>query len=169
MGLCHFRFSCNLIELFLWGNSFGVSLLRMLDSCWSSAEFCPKHTADSKSHLQSSFACFCGQLCVLLSPGTPDGRYIRVETCMFMIKLPQYSSFEVMLQRLRYAINCREDPLSGWSHRRQTYHSLQTRFTRSSRQRSLQAFLFLQVCEVFSNTHFMIFSLHFVGDVSIFK
>ncbi|KAK7087914.1 probable E3 ubiquitin-protein ligase HECTD4 isoform X2 [Littorina saxatilis] len=46
-------------------------------------------------------------------PGTPDGRYIRVETCMFMIKLPQYSSFEVMLQRLRYAINCREDPLSG--------------------------------------------------------
>ncbi|KAK7506010.1 hypothetical protein BaRGS_00002732 [Batillaria attramentaria] len=46
-------------------------------------------------------------------PGTPDARYIRVETCMFMIKLPQYSSYEIMLQRLRYAINCREDPLSG--------------------------------------------------------
>jgi E3 ubiquitin-protein ligase HECTD4 len=45
--------------------------------------------------------------------GIPDARYIRVETCMFMIKLPQYSSFEVMLQRLRYAINLREDPLSG--------------------------------------------------------
>nr|KAG5713128.1 hypothetical protein BaRGS_007655 [Batillaria attramentaria] len=44
---------------------------------------------------------------------TPDARYIRVETCMFMIKLPQYSSYEIMLQRLRYAINCREDPLSG--------------------------------------------------------
>ncbi|KAL8604631.1 hypothetical protein ACOMHN_013411 [Nucella lapillus] len=45
--------------------------------------------------------------------GSPDARYIRVETCMFMIKLPQYSSFEIMLQRLRYAVNCREDPLSG--------------------------------------------------------
>ncbi|WAR02868.1 HECD4-like protein [Mya arenaria] len=40
-------------------------------------------------------------------------RYIRVETCMFMIKLPQYSSQEVMTQRLMYAIHCREDPLSG--------------------------------------------------------
>ncbi|XP_025090246.1 probable E3 ubiquitin-protein ligase HECTD4 isoform X2 [Pomacea canaliculata] len=45
--------------------------------------------------------------------GAPDARYIRVETCMFMIKLPQYSSFEIMSQRLRYAISCREDPLSG--------------------------------------------------------
>ncbi|XP_055995500.1 probable E3 ubiquitin-protein ligase HECTD4 isoform X2 [Ostrea edulis] len=45
--------------------------------------------------------------------GQPDSRYIRVETCMFMIKLPQYSSQEVMTQRLMYAINCREDPLSG--------------------------------------------------------
>lgn len=32
---------------------------------------------------------------------------------MFMIKLPQYSSQEVMTQQLMYAINCREDPLSG--------------------------------------------------------
>ncbi|XP_059171920.1 probable E3 ubiquitin-protein ligase HECTD4 isoform X2 [Physella acuta] len=45
--------------------------------------------------------------------GPPDGRYIRVETCMFIVKLPQYSSQEMMTQRLRYAINCREDPLSG--------------------------------------------------------
>ncbi|KAK6968629.1 E3 ubiquitin-protein ligase HECTD4 [Biomphalaria glabrata] len=45
--------------------------------------------------------------------GPPDSRYIRVETCMFMVKLPQYSSQEVMTHRLRYAINCREDPLSG--------------------------------------------------------
>ncbi|GFO01128.1 HECT domain-containing e3 ubiquitin protein ligase 4 [Plakobranchus ocellatus] len=45
--------------------------------------------------------------------GPPDARHIRVETCMFMIKLPQYSSLEVMASRLRYAINCREDPLSG--------------------------------------------------------
>ena len=45
--------------------------------------------------------------------GPPDSRYIRAETCMFMIKLPQYSSQEIMTERLRYAVHCREDPLSG--------------------------------------------------------
>ncbi|XP_010602797.2 probable E3 ubiquitin-protein ligase HECTD4 [Fukomys damarensis] len=45
--------------------------------------------------------------------GSPDSRYIRVETCMFMIKLPQYSSLEIMLERLRCAVHYREDPLSG--------------------------------------------------------
>lgn len=45
--------------------------------------------------------------------GSPDSRYIRVETCMFMIKLPQYSSLDNMLEKLRYAIHYREDPLSG--------------------------------------------------------
>ncbi|KAM6111771.1 LOW QUALITY PROTEIN: putative E3 ubiquitin-protein ligase HECTD4 [Pterocles gutturalis] len=45
--------------------------------------------------------------------GSPDSRYIRVETCMFMIKLPQYSSLDIMLEKLRYAIHYREDPLSG--------------------------------------------------------
>ncbi|XP_064424272.1 probable E3 ubiquitin-protein ligase HECTD4 [Latimeria chalumnae] len=45
--------------------------------------------------------------------GSADSRYIRVETCMFMIKLPQYSSLEIMLEKLRYAIHYREDPLSG--------------------------------------------------------
>ncbi|KAH0502250.1 putative E3 ubiquitin-protein ligase HECTD4 [Microtus ochrogaster] len=45
--------------------------------------------------------------------GPPDSRYIRVETCMFMIKLPQYSSLEIMLEKLRCAIHYREDPLSG--------------------------------------------------------
>lgn len=48
-----------------------------------------------------------------LPTGSPDSRYIRVETCMFMIKLPQYSSLEIMLEKLRYAIHYREDPLSG--------------------------------------------------------
>ena len=48
--------------------------------------------------------------CIL---GTPDSRYIRAETCMFLIKLPQYSSQNIMTERLKYAINCREDPLSG--------------------------------------------------------
>lgn len=47
------------------------------------------------------------------SVGSPDSRYIRVETCMFMIKLPQYSSLEIMLEKLRCAIHYREDPLSG--------------------------------------------------------
>jgi hypothetical protein len=45
--------------------------------------------------------------------GGADGRFIRAETCMFLIKLPQYSSQEIMTDRLKYAINCREDPLSG--------------------------------------------------------
>uniref|UniRef100_A0A8C1RQA0 HECT domain E3 ubiquitin protein ligase 4 n=1 Tax=Cyprinus carpio TaxID=7962 RepID=A0A8C1RQA0_CYPCA len=45
--------------------------------------------------------------------GSADLRYIRVETCMFMVKLPQYSSLDVMLEKLRYAIHYREDPLSG--------------------------------------------------------
>ncbi|KAG5840241.1 hypothetical protein ANANG_G00186730 [Anguilla anguilla] len=45
--------------------------------------------------------------------GSPDSRYIRVETCMFMVKLPQYSSLDVMQEKLRYAIHYREDPLSG--------------------------------------------------------
>ena len=45
--------------------------------------------------------------------GPPDSRYIRAETCLFMIKLPQYSSQEIMTQKLHYAIYCREDPLSG--------------------------------------------------------
>ncbi|XP_045152627.1 probable E3 ubiquitin-protein ligase HECTD4 [Echinops telfairi] len=45
--------------------------------------------------------------------GSPDSRYIRVETCMFMIKLPQYSSLDIMLEKLRCAIHYREDPLSG--------------------------------------------------------
>ncbi|XP_030623120.1 LOW QUALITY PROTEIN: probable E3 ubiquitin-protein ligase HECTD4 [Chanos chanos] len=45
--------------------------------------------------------------------GCPDSRYIRVETCMFMVKLPQYSSLDVMLEKLRYAVHYREDPLSG--------------------------------------------------------
>ncbi|XP_071946536.1 probable E3 ubiquitin-protein ligase HECTD4 isoform X2 [Antedon mediterranea] len=47
------------------------------------------------------------------SSGSPDSRFIRVETCMFMVKLPQYSSLDVMKKRLLYAINCRDDPLSG--------------------------------------------------------
>ncbi|KAJ8312853.1 hypothetical protein KUTeg_010226 [Tegillarca granosa] len=45
--------------------------------------------------------------------GSPNSRFIRVETCMFMIKLPQYTSQEIMTEKLLYAINCREDPLSG--------------------------------------------------------
>jgi E3 ubiquitin-protein ligase HECTD4 len=50
---------------------------------------------------------------ILFASGSPDSRFIRVETCMFMIKLPQYSTRELMRERLLYAIHCREDPLSG--------------------------------------------------------
>ena len=45
--------------------------------------------------------------------GDPDARLIRAETCMFMIKLPQYSSLDVTLERLRQAMSCRDDPLIG--------------------------------------------------------
>ena len=44
--------------------------------------------------------------------GPSDARYIRVETCMFMVKLPEYSTQEKMTEKLLYAINCREDPLT---------------------------------------------------------
>lgn len=50
---------------------------------------------------------------VLFPIGPPDDRYIRAETCMFMVKLPQYSSQQIMTERLKYAVYCREDPLSG--------------------------------------------------------
>jgi len=61
---------------------------------------------------EESSGIFLTFLC-LFSPGQPDSRYIRVETCMFMVKLPQYTSLDVMLEKLRYAIHYREDPLSG--------------------------------------------------------
>ena len=44
--------------------------------------------------------------------GASDARYVRAETCMFMVKLPQYSTQEIMTEKLIYAINCREDPLT---------------------------------------------------------
>lgn len=43
-----------------------------------------------------------------------DKRLIRVETCMFLIRLPPYSSLQTTRQQLLFAINCRDDPLSGW-------------------------------------------------------
>ncbi|XP_028400510.1 probable E3 ubiquitin-protein ligase HECTD4 [Dendronephthya gigantea] len=46
--------------------------------------------------------------------GPPDLRYIRVETCMFMVKLPRYTTQNVMREKLLYAINCREDPLTDF-------------------------------------------------------
>lgn len=45
--------------------------------------------------------------------GDPDCQMIRVETCMFMIKLPKYTSITVMKEKLLYAISCASDPLSG--------------------------------------------------------
>ncbi len=47
------------------------------------------------------------------SPTEPDAVNIRAETCMFMVKLPVYSSFTVMRQKILFAINAAYDPLSG--------------------------------------------------------
>ncbi|XP_059095573.1 probable E3 ubiquitin-protein ligase HECTD4 [Tigriopus californicus] len=38
---------------------------------------------------------------------------IRVETCMFMLKLPRYPSFDMMRDKLLFAIHAAFDPLSG--------------------------------------------------------
>ena len=45
--------------------------------------------------------------------GDPDLQLIRVETCMFLVKLPRYSSFQTMRDKLLYAVSCALDPLSG--------------------------------------------------------
>jgi len=42
-----------------------------------------------------------------------DERYVRAETCMFMVKLPKYSSEDVMREKILFAINFAADPLSG--------------------------------------------------------
>eukprot|EP00096_Caligus_rogercresseyi_P009951 TRINITY_DN3494_c0_g1_i1.p1 TRINITY_DN3494_c0_g1~~TRINITY_DN3494_c0_g1_i1.p1 ORF type:complete len:833 (-),score=117.56 TRINITY_DN3494_c0_g1_i1:112-2610(-) len=48
------------------------------------------------------------------APGDdPDQRHIRVETCMFMIKLPKYSTYEIMRDKIIFAISSAMDPLSG--------------------------------------------------------
>eukprot|EP00092_Neocalanus_flemingeri_P030552 GFUD01033172.1.p1 GENE.GFUD01033172.1~~GFUD01033172.1.p1 ORF type:complete len:4225 (-),score=861.78 GFUD01033172.1:307-12981(-) len=47
------------------------------------------------------------------SEGESDQQFIRVETCMFMIKLPRYTTYETMREKLLYAISCALDPLSG--------------------------------------------------------
>lgn len=75
--------------------------------CWRKCCF-PQSTCSFNHFLTIRM---CAQL---IFPGPPDSRFIRAETCMFMIKLPQYSSQQIMTERLLYAIHCREDPLSGW-------------------------------------------------------
>ena len=42
-----------------------------------------------------------------------DAIQVRVETCMFLLKLPAYSSYEVLRERLIFAMNSSDDPLSG--------------------------------------------------------
>jgi E3 ubiquitin-protein ligase HECTD4 len=46
-------------------------------------------------------------------PRRTDQLFIRAETCMFMVKLPQYSTQEVMRERLLTAVTYRGDPLNG--------------------------------------------------------
>ena len=45
--------------------------------------------------------------------GDQDKLLIRAETCIFMIKIPRYSSIEVMQEKLIYSIQSADDPLSG--------------------------------------------------------
>jgi hypothetical protein len=42
-----------------------------------------------------------------------DTQNIRVETCIFMVKLPRFSSCDKMREKLLFAINSALDPLSG--------------------------------------------------------
>ena len=42
-----------------------------------------------------------------------DNLLIRAETCIFMVKVPRYSGFEVMREKLIYSICSADDPLSG--------------------------------------------------------
>lgn len=42
-----------------------------------------------------------------------NNQFIRVETCMFMIKLPRYKSMRTMREKILFAISCSADPLSG--------------------------------------------------------
>ena len=42
-----------------------------------------------------------------------DRLNIRAETCMFLVKLPRYSSLEVMREKIRFAASTMFDPLSG--------------------------------------------------------
>ena len=48
-----------------------------------------------------------------MKEGEPDLQFIRVETCMFLVKLPRYSNYQTMREKLLYAISCALDPLSG--------------------------------------------------------
>lgn len=42
-----------------------------------------------------------------------DSLLIRAETCIFMVKIPRYSSYDVMHDKVLYSIQSSEDPLSG--------------------------------------------------------
>ena len=42
-----------------------------------------------------------------------DNLLIRAETCIFMVKIPRYSSYDIMREKILYSIQSAEDPLSG--------------------------------------------------------
>ena len=42
-----------------------------------------------------------------------DNLLIRAETCIFMVKVPRYSTFDIMREKILYCIQSAEDPLSG--------------------------------------------------------
>ncbi len=45
--------------------------------------------------------------------GVQDSLLIRAETCIFMLKIPRYSTYEVMREKLLYSIHAADDPLIG--------------------------------------------------------
>ena len=42
-----------------------------------------------------------------------DNLLIRAETCIFMVKIPRYSNYDIMREKILYSIQSAEDPLSG--------------------------------------------------------
>ena len=42
-----------------------------------------------------------------------DKKLVRAETCIFLVKLPIYSTFNVMKEKLLYVLDCAYDPLVG--------------------------------------------------------
>jgi len=43
----------------------------------------------------------------------PDSQLIRAETCVFLVKLPRYSSYQIMRERILQVLTAALDPLSG--------------------------------------------------------
>ena len=97
--------------VFFWNalEGFSPEELRMFIKFACNQERIPTGGGDAKTHVPP----YPMKIAPPVSSSGGDNRMIRAETCMFMIKLPQYSSQEIMTARLKAAVRCREDPLTG--------------------------------------------------------